>query len=220
MIKKIKFLIIFMISILLLSLNSVSATSISANLKSDKVTIKKDDEITVTMNVRDFVDIGDGTNAYVANLNFDREIFELKKAEGKNNWNAPTYNSKNISNGSTKIASTINNFTKTEGDILNITFKAKKDITSDTIISMTNISFATKKDNKTFKVNLNDIALKFTKDGTVQDKTQNNLKGKDETTSNTKLSDAGKMNFFVAIFFICVVLVFLYVKNRKFKDIK
>ena len=85
---------------------------------------------------------------------------------------------------------------------------------------MTNISFATKKDNKTFKVNLNDIALKFTKDGTVQDKTQNNLKGKDETTSNTKLSDAGKMNFFVAIFFICVVLVFLYVKNRKFKDIK
>lgn len=220
MFKKLKISVIFIISILLFSLNYSNAASISANLKSDKTSIKKGDEIVVTMNVKEFVDIGDGINAYVANLSFDKEIFEFEKAEGENNWNTPTYNSKNILNGSTKFASTINNFTKTEGDILKITFKIKKDITSDTAINMTNISIATKKDNKTSKVSLNDIELKFTKAGISQGEKQDNLKGKDETTSNKKLSDAGKINIFVAIFFICVVLIFLYAKNRKFKDIK
>ena len=142
--KKVKIIFLLIVLIVAMCLNTLvyATASATAKLSSNKNTLSKDEEIEIFFSLNDFADIGEGINAYTGTLVFDKDIFEFKKVEGLNNWNTPMYNSKNISSGNVKLAATISNFTKTEGNVLKITLKAKEDIKSDTTISITNLEVA------------------------------------------------------------------------------
>ena len=221
MIKKLQFTIIAIISIILLSLNYIYASaSVTAYLSANKTSIKKDNEIIITMDLKNFSDVGDGINAYVGTLCFDKDTFEFVKVEGQNGWNAPSYNSANIINGSTKLAATINNFTKAEGNVLKIILKAKKEITTDTKISITNLTVATKISGKTSKIPVEDVSVKINRDETVQNGTKDDLKGEDNTTSKKKLSKAGKNNESLFLFCTIAIVGIIYIKYMQLKDIE
>ena len=228
--RKLKVLMFLTIIMIILIKGCVYAeTSITAKLSANKDSINKDEEVELSLGFYDFKDIGIGINAYTATLNFDKNLFELKKIEGLNGWNSPSYNKINALEGSTKLAATINNFTKTEGNILKITLKSKQTITSSTEISIKGIEVATKENENTKKIKVGDVSIKQSIKNENSEQEKGNENSKDGVIKNdqsgilTKVAQLPKAGITSSIFTVLIVIAFsiiCYLKVKEYKDIK
>ncbi len=115
--------------------------SFKTNLKLDNSTVKRGDNITVTISLSNTaIERGEkGISAYSAKLDFDSSVLEYVSAEGNDNWEKPVYKEKSIA-GNTKDGKAVN----TEQDIATITFKVKDDAKlGETIIKLVDFSGST-----------------------------------------------------------------------------
>lgn len=176
-----------------------ASTTINSNIKIDKAIINTNDTINLTLELSNIQGNGKGINAFIGTLNFDSTKFELVKIEGLNEWNNPSYNLDSSKNGTTKIATTKNVFSKEDGDVIKIVLKAKKDINDYSEIGITNMSAATKINEKTEKILLNDQIVKIN-----DEKLENNI----VTEENKKNNNINK-NF--AIWIVIVILILIVI---------
>lgn len=191
-----KFIRIFAVFLCALQINYVFAvTMINANFKIDKTVINQNDEIKLTLELNEFQDIGEGINAFIGTLNFDSEKFEVINIEGGNSWNNPIFNKNTLNEGKTKIAMTKNDFSSEEGDILEITLKAKKDINDYTELNIEDMSVAVKINGNTKKININNKKIALNEKEVVK-----NVSEKEQIKSN---------NQGIIIWCVVVCLIFL-----------
>ena len=132
----------------------LAKTSISTKASSNVKAIKVGDEIALTFAINDLQEVGEGVNAYILTLNFNNKEFEFVKAEGQNGWNSPVYNKISLTTGKIKLVSTRQEFMDETGDVLKIVLKSKQNYpaSDSTNISLEDISFAAKIDDKTTKI--------------------------------------------------------------------
>lgn len=100
---------------------------------------KQDKEYTIKISLEELIGTGIGINAFVCDLEYDREVFEVVKQKditAKNGWGDLTFNEKNGS-----MVSLRNDFTKQIGEqILEIKLTQKESAKSGTTeIKITNI---------------------------------------------------------------------------------
>lgn len=190
-----------------------ASTTINSNIKIDKAIINTNDTINLTLELSNIQGNGKGINAFIGTLNFDSTKFELVKIEGLNEWNNPSYNLDSSKNGTTKIATTKNVFSKEDGDVIKIVLKAKKDINDYSEISITDMSVAAKTNEKTEKILLDNQILKIN-----EQKEENNTIIEENKNVNK--------NFIIwivivaLIFMVVIVTTIVFFKFRKGGNIK
>ena len=155
---------ILFISILFLTFGgilsfAVTEAKVEATVSYEELTANK--EVIVTIDIKDFQNIGDGINAYILTINFDKNKLAFIKAEGLNGWNSPTYNGNNIESGKIKLVATRSNFSKQTGEILKVTLKTKDNVIVSDLnqIGFESVSFANKINNNTQKLQVGKISL-------------------------------------------------------------
>lgn len=195
-----KIINVFFCLLFILQINyTFATTTLDANLKIDKSVIDANEIINLSIGINNIQETEEGINAFIGTLNFDSTKFELVEIEGMNGWNNPAYNLENSKTGITKIAMTKNSFSKKNGDIAKIVLKAKKDINDYSEIGITNMSAATKVNEKTEKILLNDQIVKIN-----DEKLENNI----VTEENKKNNNINK-NF--AIWIVIVILILIVI---------
>lgn len=222
-------LMLFMI----LGINSSFATT-EATVEATVAYKNLDDnnEIFITIDIKEFQDIGDGINAYILTLNFDNNKLEFVKAEGLNGWNSPTYNGNDLENGKIKFVATRSNFFKETGEILKITLKTKSNLTSSDLnqISFEEVSFANRLNGNIQKLQVENIELKLSdlNGNNNQKEPQKSVepekqppettddKNKDDDTAKGPLPQAGTTSY---IIFFTILIVSALVSYRKYKNI-
>ena len=152
--------------------------------------------VNLTLELSNIQGNGKGINAFIGTLNFDSTKFELVKIEGLNECNNPSYNLDSSKNGTTKIATTKNVFSKEDGDVIKIVLKAKKDINDYSEISITDMSVAAKTNEKTEKILLDNQILK------INEKKEEN---------NTIIEENKNVNKNFIIWIVIVALIFMVV---------
>lgn len=224
---KVKFLmpiLFILILFMILGVNSSYATTVATveatvNYKNLDV----NNEIFVTINIKEFQDIGDGINAYILTLNFDNDKLEFAKAEGLNGWNSPTYNSNDLGNGKIKFVATRSNFSKETGEILKITLKTKNNITSSDLnqISFKEVSFANKLNGNTQKLQVENIVLKLNNNNQQESQKQENTT-EQQTEKSNKNSDTPQgplpktgTSSYIILFVILLASVCVFYKKYK-----
>lgn len=173
-----------------------ASTTINSNIKIDKAIINTNDTINLTLELSNIQGNGKGINAFIGTLNFDSTKFELVKIEGLNEWNNPSYNLDSSKNGTTKIATTKNVFSKEDGDVIKIVLKAKKDINDYSEISITDMSVAAKTNEKTEKILLDNQILKI---------------NEQKEENNTIIEENKNVNKNFIIWIVIVALIFMVV---------
>lgn len=155
---------ILFISILFLTFGGILSFAVTEAKVEATVSYKElsaNNEVIVTIAIKDFQNIGDGINAYILTINFDKNKLAFVKAEGLNGWNSPTYNGNNLENGKIKFVATRSNFSKETGEILKITLKTKDNVIVSDLnqIGFEGVSFANKINNSTQKLQVGKISL-------------------------------------------------------------
>lgn len=129
-----KISILMIITIFLMTIN-VLATDFSVGVKMDK----QNKEYIIKISLEDLMQVKNGINAFVCDLEYDREIFEIVKQQDittQNGWGDLTFNENNGA-----MITLRNDFTKQTGqDILEIKLTQKSNAKSgNTEIKITNI---------------------------------------------------------------------------------
>ncbi len=160
------------------------------------------------------IDAGDGIDAVVGKVNYDKNIFEEvteENFEGQNRWNSPTFNT-----GTQLFTTSRASKVKTSGNVIKITLKVKEGVTADsTTVTITNIvvsggSVAT---GGTGDINVSDVSAKINKkqednkpdentvpdfnsiiDNTVTDNTINDNNVNNNNINDNKIVDNGDKN--------------------------
>lgn len=125
-------------SIIILAIIIASSTvvfgaekSFNINLNTQTKTVKPGSELEVILNVSDFTGFGtSGIFAYVANLEYDKNIFEeVKQADftSKGTWSSPSYNIDNMA-----MVSDTNTEVKTNGEVFGLKLKVKDSVAEGT----------------------------------------------------------------------------------------
>lgn len=125
-------------SIILLAIVIASSTvvfgaekSFNINLNTQTKTVKPGSELEVILNVSDFTGFEtSGIFAYVANLEYDKNIFEeVKQADftSKGTWSSPSYNIDNMA-----MVSDTNTEVKTNGEVFGLKLKVKDSVAEGT----------------------------------------------------------------------------------------
>ena len=169
----ISFIIVLIFSLILIGTFSYAESSMKLTLIPNKESINENEKVSVKVYISQFAGLGEGTNAYAFILKYDSDKLEFEQAKGQNNWNSPSYN---VSEGRLKFSATRTTFFNKDGDILEITFKAKESITlqaSD--ISLEAISFAIKKDNKISKLVIENTELSISNKEEQTDNDETNI---------------------------------------------
>ena len=133
-------------SIIILAIIIASSTvvfgaekSFNINLNTQTKTVKPGSELEVILNVSDFTGFEtSGIIAYVANLEYDKNIFEEVQQtnfSSKGTWSSPTYNSTNMA-----MVSDSNTEIKTDSEIFGLKLKVKDGVAggTKTTIKVTN----------------------------------------------------------------------------------
>ena len=163
-------------------------------MSTDKVTVNKGEEITITISLKDInIESGDkGIGSYTANLEFDSSVLEYVTSTGTDKWEAPMYSDGQML-GETKDGSVM----KTDGSIGTITFKVKENTSvSEATISIKNFSGSNAvKDIKVADYSIK-ITIKSNSSGTIGDNSQGGSQGANGSTnsSNTVNSTNGNKN--------------------------
>ena len=149
-----KISILMIITIFLMTIN-VFAAEFSVGIKMDK----QDKEYTIKISLEDLMQVTNGINAFVCDLEYDREIFETVKQQDitvQNGWGDLTFNEKNGA-----MITLRNDFTKQTGqEILEIKLIQKSNAKSgNTEIKITNIQASDSQndleaDNKVIKLQI------------------------------------------------------------------
>ena len=142
-----------------------------------------------------------GINAYSGELIFNPNQLELVRIEGTNIWNAPSYNEENAKEGSTKVVSTTNQFTKEYGNLFTAIFNKKTNNKLDEV-KFSNFEAAAKVDGKTIKV----------KEDTVEEKVETT---ENELNDNVNNNNGVKIIIIGIIVAICFLLICLCMLNKK-----
>lgn len=125
-------------SIIILAIIIASSTvvfgaekSFNINLNTQTKTVKPGSELEVILNVSDFTGFEtSGIFAYVANLEYDKNIFEeVKQADftSKGTWSSPSYNIDNMA-----MVSDTNTEVKTNGEVFGLKLKVKDSVAEGT----------------------------------------------------------------------------------------
>ena len=120
------------LSLIIIFITSVAyaATTFTAKLESDKLTVKAGEEVEIVLKLEDFTENEKGTNVLLGTLEYDRNIFEKIEDEDieiLQYWNSPMYNSENG-----KLILEANEFINTPHNVLKIKFKVKDNIEENT----------------------------------------------------------------------------------------
>lgn len=196
----------------------LAQTSMRMKASLEPKTINTGDEIEVQLSIDDLNEIGDGVNAYVLTLNFNREQFEFIRAEGQNNWNSPMYNQQSLETGKIKMAATRPSFVKEKSEFLTITLKSKQNFTSSNVldISIIDTSFAAKIDGETVKINIPELKIETEGD---KDKEEEETKKQPTQEPPKTLPNAGRKIIGSVIFIIFIYSIIYYcryIRLRKY----
>lgn len=110
---------------------TITEKSFNINLNTQTKTVKPGSELEVILNVSDFTGFEtSGIFAYVANLEYDKNIFEeVKQADftSKGTWSSPSYNIDNMA-----MVSDTNTEVKTNGEVFGLKLKVKDSVAEGT----------------------------------------------------------------------------------------
>ena len=110
---------------------TITEKSFNINLNTQTKTVKPGSELEVILNVSDFTGFETGgIFAYVANLEYDKNIFEeVKQADftSKGTWSSPSYNIDNMA-----MVSDTNTEVKTNGEVFGLKLKVKDSVAEGT----------------------------------------------------------------------------------------
>ena len=110
---------------------TITEKSFNINLNTQTKTVKPGSELEVILNVSDFTGFEtSGIIAYVANLEYDKNIFEeVKQADftSKGTWSSPSYNIDNMA-----MVSDTNTEVKTNGEVFGLKLKVKDSVAEGT----------------------------------------------------------------------------------------
>ena len=127
--RKLAVIIVMLVLVATSLVTTVSASSFTASMTPNRTTVAESNEVVVTIRVSN-LDVGTtGINAFEGVLSYSTQIFETINAdsiEGNNGWQ-PTYNQ-----DSGKIMLYKQGFLNEDADIVQITFKAKTNVTGKT----------------------------------------------------------------------------------------
>jgi LPXTG-motif cell wall-anchored protein len=223
-------------------ITNVKATySGKMNLQTDKTEIKQNEEVVVEVALSDVV-TDKGIIALGATLEYDKNALTFVKIEGVNNWTTPTYNE---ANG--KLVTDKSSFSTGNETVFKITFKAKENINSNTLIKLKDIEVADGSTETTLSEATINLAIKGTSNTAQTNNNQsinitqtsdNNQKNTNQSTNlvqtkTSKTSDTsgsilpytGENNnnivFIILIFIAAIIGLIFYLKiNRINKKIK
>ena len=162
----------------------------STQLTADKTSVTRSSEITVTLKLKDFANMGDGLYACFAELEYDKNYFEELTAtslKGAGTWSTPTFNPAN-----NQLTTDSGTGVKTESEVFTVTFKVK----ADAPIGTTNIRV------KNFQASEGDADLNANNDATitvrvVEENTtndDNNNNGQNNNTNDNNSNNNGQNN--------------------------
>lgn len=151
-----KTVILMIITIFLMTIN-VFGAEFGIGVKMDK----QENEYTIQISLEELIGTGIGINAFVCDVEYDREVFEIVKQKDitvQNGWGDLTFNEKNGS-----MVTLRNDFTKQTGEeILEIKLTQKANAKSgNTEIKITNIQASDSQND----LEADDKVIKFEVDG-------------------------------------------------------
>lgn len=163
---RIKILLVILLIISILSLTGiVNAFSVSIGLDSTSK-LKAGDLVVVTLKITN-IDAGEGIDAILATLDYDKNVFEEvteDSFEGNNKWNVNIY-----STDTQMFTVTKSSKVNTPSDILTITLKAKDTINANsTIVKVKDISASGGgvEDGGTGDIEIPEVSVTITKEST------------------------------------------------------
>ena len=188
-------------SIILLAIVIASSTvvfgaekSFNINLNTQTKTVKPGSELEVILNVSDFTGFEtSGIWSYVANLEYDKNIFEeVKQADfsSKGTWSAPFYNPDNMA-----MISDTNTEVKTNGEVFGLKLKVKDSVAegTKTTIKITKFQSSDEKEEINAK---NDASIEITVLAKTDDTNKDNdtNKGNDNNNGNNSGDQSNNNN--------------------------
>lgn len=224
-VKGILILLVTFIMSIFIQLPVQAAESFETDLIANNVEIKKNEEILVTLNFKNYQEINKGINAYKATLEYDTNVFEEVKTndfQSLNSWEEFLYNPQNHQFIAIKKAGS-----KSAEAIVSLKLKAKENINpQETIIKIKDIVASEGK--KDIYVNDSQVTIQVIKEqdaqkpsdtvnqGNNSQNTQNN-ENKELAIGNLPHTGASPlMSFiFIAIEILVVIAIILYAKIKK-----
>lgn len=188
---KSKILLIVLVLFTIMSLtNFVSAFSVNMALTSTSK-LKAGDVVTVTLKISN-IDAGEGIDAIVGALEYDKNVFEEvteENFENKNRWNVNIYSTQ-----SQKFTALKSSKVNAAGEVLSITLKAKDTVNVDsTTITIKDItaSGGAVSDGGTGDIVISPASVTINKETTQQPDDNNKV---DTNTTDTNTTDTDKTN--------------------------
>lgn len=225
---KVKFLSVMLIVLVMVSLMpsfvKAANNSFKAVVTPTTAELKANDEIVITLQVKE-INMGEnGINTVEGTLEYDKEIFEEVKSSSIQNlgsWNT-TYNDEEGSSNGKFLAMNLSNV-KEDSNVFSVKLKIKSDVkeTKETIVKFKGIT----SNDGTDLVNVGDKTVKIKVAGKEAEKTEdteNGNKGEegktkgDNTTAKKKLPKTGESNAIAitAVGLVAIAVIF-YIKIRK-----
>lgn len=191
---KSKILLIVLVLFTIISLtNFVSAFSVSMELTSTSK-LKAGDVVTVTLKISN-VDAGEGIDAIVGALEYDKNVFEEvteENFEDRNRWKVNIYSTQ-----SQKFTVLKSSKVNTAGEVLAITLRAKDTVNVDsTTITIKDItaSGGAVSDGGTGDIVISPASVTINKEIVQQPDDNNNKVDTNTTNTNTNTTDTDKVN--------------------------
>lgn len=181
----------------------------------------EENSITISVEIADLQEIGEGINAYIMTLNYNPKQLEFESVVGKNDWNKPSYNKENIADGKIKFVATRSDFSRKNEIIMQMKLKIKDGVSEKNIdkITINDISFAYKQGQETNKVVANDIQVKL--EDTISTNSSSSSKKYNETNQKEKLPKtlpkAGITNNILLIMGILITTCLIFIKYKSIK---
>lgn len=236
--KKVTYCLVMLIVFALFSNVVLGAenASFGIGLTSTKTSVNPGDEITVTLNVKDFKNMTEGIYSFLGTIEYDKEFFETltdSSVKGLGTWSSvPTFNP---SNG--LITAETGSGVKTQSDVFAITFKVKSTVQAGTSTKIVVKDFEASEGDSDISANAAaavtiNVAEKANdntnNDNNDNNETNNNNNGtnnggiKDDTTASKdeKLPQTGENYIIIfAIGTIVFVAICGYVGYKKYSNI-
>ena len=197
---------------------SAAENSFKAVVSPTSAELKENDEIIITLQVKDIKMGENGINTLEGVLEYDKSIFEEVKSSSIQNigsWNT-TYNDEEGSSNGKFLAMNLSNI-KEDSSIFSVKLKVKSEIaeTKETTVKFKGIT----SNDGTDLINVGDktVSIKVTKENSEEEaENQDTKTNKDNTTSKNKLPKTGEATTIITMATVLVVsAVIFYIKMRK-----
>lgn len=208
----------------LITISKAVDTVYQIELLSDKTEVKEGETFVITVEI-DPTNIEGGIGAYIAEIKYDNEIFEITNLEGIGNWETPMINDGKMI-ATTKDGECIT----TKQEIAKITFVAKADVVNTTSeITIENFEASNTEtilptESKKVEIGNNQANTNEDEEEKNDDKyniiEQENSTNSSNNTSNLKLPYAGlqKTIIPISIVIIASIVGIVYYKKHKKND--